>query len=694
MQKQSGVLKRQQTMPGRRPELGFPVPFGNYTLIARVDSGGMGEVYLAEQRTASNRQVAIKIIRADLAQDMTARRRFEREAKVHAYLKHTSILPLYESGLEQGRLFLVTPYIEGGTLARRLRSGPLALGEIHEIFSALVKAVAYIHRHGVVHRDLKPANILLDSEEVTGEVYVRLIDFGIACIPGESASPPLTAADVEMGTLAYMAPERMYHVAQPSNDIYSLGVILHQMLTGRLPEPEQSADLPKPFEQVVNRCLAPDPDDRLTANELRVAFESACQALLSAQTTPSALLAGVISSETQRDSQPAAGPGAAKAGLVAPRARPTSERAFQQPLANRFTSDDHADPTIALHGNAAPRKGMLSGKLSASAPTDVGQLPHLRRAPKPRRRSLLMYATLLLVLVLLLTTGILFFTFQSVVVVSANVSFTSQVRSITQVFLLKGALNQQGSATAPGTIPVKTVTASKSEAQSGPTSQRQCFLWVFACHNVVTASDVDTLSSRLKQDLDRQLSQQLQQQLQTLSATQVGSIITIGSSYNANPDVGATGDTVTVTQTEQLQAAYIINRDAQQMARNLLAQKVRAMGANYRLQADSIKVGEPVIEGAENNNTISIAIAAGGVVLYQFPPAQLRHIQLAIEQMKVSGAIALINSQPGVDTNTTSIRLSFGNTLPGDAQRITITVGQPTSTPTVYLPVVQPSPTP
>src|SRR5207253_8709825 len=195
--------------------------FGNYDLVRRIDVGGMGEVYLARQRCVFDREVAIKIIRSDLVHDSTARKRFLREAEVNAHIKHEHILPLYEFGEEQGRLFLVTPYIAGGTLWRRLQVGPLSLSEVHQLFTALVKAVAYIHRRGVVHRDLKPGNILLDEEGKGDQVYVRLIDFGIASIQGMAVSPPLTTAGNEiMGTVAYMAPERLSGIAAPSNDIF------------------------------------------------------------------------------------------------------------------------------------------------------------------------------------------------------------------------------------------------------------------------------------------------------------------------------------------------------------------------------------------------------------------------------------------------------------------------------------------
>src|SRR5690348_8601812 len=198
MKEQQGPIKEQLGFTNDEPQ--HNRHFGNYDLVRRIDVGGMGEVYLARQRTAFGREVAVKIIRSDLVHDITARKRFLREAEVSAHIKHEHILPLVEFGEEQGRLFLVTPYIEGGTLARRLQDGPLSLSDVSHVFTALVQAVAYIHRRGVIHRDLKPSNIMLDQEEGGDEIYVRLIDFGIASIQGAAASPPLTEAGTEIGT--------------------------------------------------------------------------------------------------------------------------------------------------------------------------------------------------------------------------------------------------------------------------------------------------------------------------------------------------------------------------------------------------------------------------------------------------------------------------------------------------------------
>src|SRR5438105_7110052 len=130
MREQHGPVSASQNVSGNGQQL---LHFGNYDLVRRIDVGGMGEVYLARQRTAFNREVAVKIIRSDLMYDALARKRFHREAEVSAYLKHEHILTLIEFGEEQGRLFLVTPYIEGGTLVHRLRRGPLSLTEVHQL---------------------------------------------------------------------------------------------------------------------------------------------------------------------------------------------------------------------------------------------------------------------------------------------------------------------------------------------------------------------------------------------------------------------------------------------------------------------------------------------------------------------------------------------------------------------------------
>ena len=415
--------------------------FGNYELVRRIDVGGMGEVYLAKQRSAFDREVAIKIIREDLVHDSMARQRFLREAEVSAHLKHNHVLPMYELGEEQGRLFLVTPYIEGGTLARRLQNGPLPLSEVYQLFSALLEAVAYIHRQGVVHRDLKPNNILLD-EGNDGQVYVRLIDFGIARPQGASASPPLTTAGNEMGTIAYMAPERLSGVAAPSNDIYSLGVILYQMLTGQLPIDEQGraqrAPLPQPLDDVVNRCMAPRIDERYSsAEEVLAAFERACQQMgMATRKLPIASSEdtgdGVMSLQRSVDVSPAP--------AVAP-----------------FSLEDYNAPTTAVDSS------QIAGRTTTAPIKPIGRSP---RRPLEGHKSIVFPIILFLAAAVLLTmSGV--FAFQLLTLPTVSIHFSSQTHLFSQNFQITASTSVTSIDVGSGSIPARVLREAKPAHRVG-----------------------------------------------------------------------------------------------------------------------------------------------------------------------------------------------------------------------------------
>ena len=666
--------------------------FGNYDLVRRIDVGGMGEVYLARQRSVFDREVAIKIIRSDLVHDSIARKRFLREAEVNAHIKHEHILPLYEFGEEQGRLFLVTPYIAGGTLSRRLQTGPLSLSEVHQLFTALVKAVAYIHRRGVVHRDLKPGNILLDEEESSGEIYVRLIDFGIATIQGMPASPPLTTDGTSMGTVAYMAPERLSGIAAPSNDIFSLGVILYQMLTGQLPSAGQRISLPQPLEYVVNRCVAPLPERRFaTAEEVLNAFERAYQYL--------------NASPSQEASSPGIPPVPGTTGatitpsrVITPRLtgaagnprqevktlQRSEEIAPSRPYnPDGFNPNDYSSPTISFDVSNVPAQRSQQAVAAAPAP-----IPTKPTGPsKSRRNPFFALISLLIVLILLSIAGLFFFEFQAVAMASANISFSPQVHTISHVFHIKGSLAQSRVDVNTATIPVKTLASSKTGSQTGDTSQT-CILPGFGCENLVTSDDVDRISGQLKQSLDGQISQNLKSQLEGLGANQVGSIVFTTSSSTSDPQVGTQSATVTVTMTEQGQVAYFLNHDARDLARLLLNQQVQKLGSNYMLMGSYTQIGQPVVDGVDNSGLVSIKIPAAGLLRYQFPPAQLSGIKNAIRGKKIKDAVSYIKQQPGVDANTVAIHVTVGNTMPGDIQHMRIVTGNPKNYPPVQLPKV------
>jgi serine/threonine-protein kinase len=211
---------------------------GTFTLLRELGGGGMSRVFLAEE-TALGRSVVIKVLPADLAAGVNAGR-FRREIQVAARLRHPHIIPLLSAGEAGGVVFYTMPFIHGESLESRLeRSGPLSVDEAVHLAEEVADALDYAHRQGVVHRDIKPANILLED----GHAVVA--DFGIARAVSEAAAPTtgaLTATGQILGTPLYMSPEQgSGDDVDGRTDIYSLGCVLHQMLTGRPPFAGQSA---------------------------------------------------------------------------------------------------------------------------------------------------------------------------------------------------------------------------------------------------------------------------------------------------------------------------------------------------------------------------------------------------------------------------------------------------------------------
>jgi serine/threonine protein kinase len=210
---------------------------GNYDVIRRIRAGGMGAVYEGRQRTAFDRRVAIKVILGNYATDPDMRRRFAREAKTIARLHHPHILPLIEFGDEQGVLYLVMPFIEDGTLTNYLRRHLPDVHEVSTIFVQMLDAVEYAHDEGLIHRDIKSSNVLLEARRA-GPPYAYLADFGlvrtIQQLESSYAGTPIPLDQVP-GTPQYMAPEQTRGIVTTATDIYALGVLLYQMLTGELP---------------------------------------------------------------------------------------------------------------------------------------------------------------------------------------------------------------------------------------------------------------------------------------------------------------------------------------------------------------------------------------------------------------------------------------------------------------------------
>src|SRR5579884_1508705 len=200
------------------------VTIDHYQIKCLLAQGGMSEIYLA-QDLVEQCMVAIKIVHNS---DREYYERFRHEVQMISSLQHAHILPVLAYGEYESWYYLVTPYISYGTLAERLATGKLSLQETGKILEQLVAALQFAHEHGIVHRDIKPSNVLLHAGE-----HVYLADFGLAKRIGENRSFTLTG--LMMGTPDYMAPELLDEPATARSDIYALGVLLYQMLTGKLP---------------------------------------------------------------------------------------------------------------------------------------------------------------------------------------------------------------------------------------------------------------------------------------------------------------------------------------------------------------------------------------------------------------------------------------------------------------------------
>ena len=271
---------------------------GPYEIIAPIGAGGMGEVYRAVD-TRLARTVAIKVLPAHLAADAERRQRLDREARIVSSLDHPNICALYDVGHEAGRDFLVMQYLDGETLAERLAKGQLAIDRALSYSVEIASALDAAHRAGIVHRDLKPANVMLTKSGT------KVLDFGLARLAAPATggplvdaltvtsagdSHPMTADGVILGTVPYMAPEQVEGKATDGRtDIFALGAVMFEMLTGRRAFAEPSAARtmtailqsdPPPVssirpgvsaavDRVVRKCLVKDPDLRWqTARDL------------------------------------------------------------------------------------------------------------------------------------------------------------------------------------------------------------------------------------------------------------------------------------------------------------------------------------------------------------------------------------------------------------------------------------------
>ena len=265
---------------------------GPYQVASRLGSGGMGDVYLAHD-SRLDRKVALKLLPAYFTQDEQRLRRFQQEARAASALNHPNIITIFEIGQADSIHFIATEFIAGQTLRKRMSNSPMNLSETLDVAIQVASALASAHQAGIVHRDIKPENIMLREDG-----YVKVLDFGLAKLTegqvSETQAPTVVKAEtnpgVVMGTASYMSPEQARgHEVDKRTDIFSLGVVVYEMVAGRLPfEAETTSDViaailkqepaplarysrevPEGLEWIVTKTLAKDREERYqTAKEM------------------------------------------------------------------------------------------------------------------------------------------------------------------------------------------------------------------------------------------------------------------------------------------------------------------------------------------------------------------------------------------------------------------------------------------
>jgi tRNA A-37 threonylcarbamoyl transferase component Bud32 len=250
--------------------------FPHLEILECLGRGGMGVVYKARQPRL-DRIVALKILAPEREGDSHFAERFEREAKALARMSHSNIVAIYDFGESGGLFYLMMEFVDGLNLRQLLRRGQVASGEALAIVPKICEALQYAHEQGIVHRDIKPENELLDKQG-----RVKIADFGLAKIVGRESTDPRTEEGLVVGTPRYMAPEQMERpeTVDHRSDIYSLGVVFYELLTGELPLgrfalPSQKQKLDVRLDEVVLKALEKRPERRYQqANEIKTDVET------------------------------------------------------------------------------------------------------------------------------------------------------------------------------------------------------------------------------------------------------------------------------------------------------------------------------------------------------------------------------------------------------------------------------------
>jgi serine/threonine protein kinase len=368
------MLAAASVAPASTPASETPAPtpaeltehFPALEILELVGRGGMGFVYRARHRTLE-RNVALKLLASDVAQRPGFAERFAREARVLAALNHPHIVAVHDHGRAGPWWFLSMEFVEGASLRELMRERSVKPLQALAIVAQICDALQYAHERNVVHRDIKPENILIDRAG-----RVRILDFGLSKIGGGLERDNLTRADQVMGTPHYMAPEQWERPAEVDHraDIYALGVVFYELLTGELPlgrfaPPSQCVQVDVRLDEVVLKSLEKAPERRYQqASEVKSRVDFVAASPLAAAAVVGAAAVGAAASP------PAAPPSASAARNADPQASPSP----------------FAPPATALHGDAssAPRRAAASDAAPQRANV-VDTLLGPRRAGDPTR---------------------------------------------------------------------------------------------------------------------------------------------------------------------------------------------------------------------------------------------------------------------------------------------------------------------
>ncbi|MEK7326880.1 MAG: bifunctional serine/threonine-protein kinase/ABC transporter substrate-binding protein, partial [Chloroflexota bacterium] len=373
---------------------------GQYRVVAPLGEGGMAAVYKAYQ-PGMDRYVALKILPQHFAKDPLFVGRFQQEAKVLAKLQHLHILPVFDYGEAEGYTYIVMPFVESGTLTDLLKGQPLPLKQIRALVSQIGDALDYAHSLGLVHRDVKPSNVLIDARG-----NCLLTDFGIAKIVEGTAK--FTGTGGIIGTPAYMSPEQgRGDKVDARTDVYALGVMLYEMVTGRVPFDAETPiaivfkhiqdplpppstlnpDIPDALERVILKALAKDPNDRFAATgemvqALQAALPDVTQPAIPAPTVPEKKIPPPTPALRPKWLLPAIGAGAAVAclaliaviggafmtGLIGGTPAPTTPFIVAAAPATTAAPNVIASPTFVLEAVATPTVAATPVPPAASLP--------------------------------------------------------------------------------------------------------------------------------------------------------------------------------------------------------------------------------------------------------------------------------------------------------------------------------------